>query len=52
MATALSNAAYTNSGWTFSYAVKQLARRDAHCDCGGDDSQNLTTTIGSKTITM
>src|SRR5664280_1486861 len=52
VATALNNAAYTNSGWTFTYAALSLSVGTHTVSVVATDSVNLTTTIGSKSITV
>ena len=52
VATALNNAAYTNSGWTFTYAALSLPVGTHTVSVVATDSLNLSTTIGSKSITV
>src|SRR5664280_1797179 len=52
VATALNNAAYTNSGWTFSFAALSLSVGTHTVSVVVTDSLNLSTTIGIKSITV
>jgi len=52
VAASFNNPAYLNSGWTFTYAASGLSLGSHTISAVASDSLSLTTTLGTKTITV